>query len=197
MTILDLDLDAFVLPVVHWKVDNDPRPSDNDHEVASQEWVHEFLHARCRLDGSQKGAAREHHLEALAVIAHQIEIGALTPPFSWVHIDAHDDFWGHFSKPPNSGNFLYHCIKRKWISDLTMVFPPNVFDFPNYILRENPLRVEFEGNSVPLEFSDTNTYQLNHAPHFVFLARSPAFTPPKADALFNSIQALFYNDDKT
>ena len=79
MTILDLDLDAFVSPVVHWKNENDPRPSDDDFEVACHAWVNDFLRLRCHLDGSQKGAASEHHVQVLDVIARQIEIGALQP----------------------------------------------------------------------------------------------------------------------
>ena len=119
----------------------------------------------------------------------------LTPPFHWIHVDAHDDFWGHYSKPSHSGNFLYECIRRGWIASLTMVFSLSEFDFPAYVLRHDPLRVEFETFSVPLSFSDTKSYSQNAPPDFVFLARSPAYTPQSADVIYDHVRTVLFDEN--
>jgi len=191
MTILDIDLDAFVSPVVHFRNDCDERPSNNGHRVASEKIVGDFLKRQCCLNPTICGVAVEHHVGVLDKVAALIERGQLSPPFTWVHVDAHDDLWGHYSRPPNSGNFLYHCIRRSWLKKLIMVFPVGEFDFPAYVLCESPLSVAFDRYSVPLEFSDIATYEAKASPDFVLLARSPAFTPPEADSLYGFIRSQF------
>lgn len=191
MLLLDLDLDTFVSPVAHNRRDNDPRLSSDDYMVWETADAERFLRGQCLLDSTVTGKSSEHHVMVLDVVSSCISANILVPPFDWVHIDAHDDFWGHFSKPSNSGNFLYECIRRGWIRELTMVFPPNIFDFPDYILSDDMKRVEFEGHSVPVHFSDTNRLQLTNRPDYVFFARSPAFTPIDADDLYNHIRRIF------
>jgi len=190
MTILDIDLDVFVSPAVHCRNDTDPRPSDTDFTVDHESSVSTFLVQQCLVKRDVPGVAFEHHVEVLDKISEAIQKQQLVPPFYWVHVDAHDDFWGHYSKPPNSGNYLYHCIKRNWIEKLVMVFPIGEFSFPDYVLSPDS-KIEFEQHSVPVTFSDVESYQAIRPPDFVVLARSPAFTPPKADTLFNSIREHF------
>jgi hypothetical protein len=191
MLFLDLDLDTFVRPVAYNRRDEDPRLSTEDYSVWDTADTERFLRERCLLDGTSPGYSSDHHVAILDVISGCIAKGILVPPFDWIHVDAHDDFWGHFSKPPNSGNFLYECIRRAWIRELTMVFPPDVFDFPAYILSADQSHIQFEGHSVPVHFSDTKSLQLTSRPDYVFFARSPAFTPIDADNLYNHVRGLF------
>lgn len=192
MTILDLDLDAFVRPVADLRHDNHPRLPNDEYEVETLENVKFFLREQCRLDGSQLGAAREHHVEVLDIITDRINLTTLTPPFVWIHIDAHDDLQGLHTDASTSANYLYHCIRRQWLEKLVMVFPPKVFSFPKYVLHDDPVRIEFDNFTVPLAFSDTNKFVLHDPPDFVFLAHSPAFTPQKADELHEYICTLFH-----
>lgn len=191
MLFLDLDLDTFVTPVAYNRREEDPRLSSEDYSVWEASDAERFLKEQCLLDGISLGKSSEHHVAVLDVVSQRIDEGILVPPFDWVHVDAHDDFWGHFSKPPNSGNFLYECIRREWIRELTMVFPPGVFDFSEYILSQDYNHIQFEGYSVPVRFTDTDQLQLEKRPDYVFLARSPAFTPSDADKLYDYIRCLF------
>lgn len=191
MLFLDIDLDTFVIPVANNRRERDPRLSSDEYSVWRTAEVERFLREQCLLDGTSPGHSSEHHIEVLDVVSGRIARGILRPPFDWIHVDAHDDFWGHYSMTPNSGNFLYECVRRGWIRELTMVFPPDVFDFPAYILSADQTHIQFDGHSIPIRFNDTNRLKLTSRPDYVFLARSPAFTPSDADDLYNHIRRLF------
>jgi len=93
MTILDIDLDVFVSPAVHCRNDTDPRPSDTDFTVDHESSVSTFLVQQCLVKRDVPGVAFEHHVEVLDKISEAIQKQQLVPPFYWVHVDAHDDFW--------------------------------------------------------------------------------------------------------
>lgn len=147
-TILDLDLDVFSWPVVHWPQTND-RPSDEDHRVASGDDARHFLEAQCGLSACKKIVGKEvtDHDEAFFEWRTWIEQGTLTPPFSVIHADAHADMgmgdagWcyllsdllalplGKRREPRrghdalNAGNYLMFAVANRWVSSLTYVFP--------------------------------------------------------------------------
>ena len=153
--------------------------------------VDKFLTEKCLLDCTVFGRASDQHVDILDVVSGLIAAGTLAPPFNWIHVDAHDDFWGHFSGPIYSGNFLYECIRRGWIQELTMVFPSDVWNFPDYILSADLKHIQFGAHSVPIQFRNAVDFKLNKKPDFVFLARSPAYTPAEADELYLHIQDRF------
>jgi hypothetical protein len=147
-TILDLDLDVFSYPIVHWPR-GDARPADSDHEIAADADVRFFLEQQCSLSPSKKLLGQEftNHDEAFFVWRRWIHEGRLKPPFDIVHVDAHADMGlgdsGYMyllsellSLPPdkrddprrandamNAGNYLMFAVANRWVNSLTYVFP--------------------------------------------------------------------------
>lgn len=197
MLFLDLNLDAFVNPVAYFRNDNDPRLSSDDYSIRDIADTERFLRERCLLDGTSPRRSSEYHVVVLDVVSGSISEGILVPPFDWVHVDVHGDFWGHFSSPPNSGNFLYECTSRGWIRELTMVFPPDVFDFPAYILSTDKRHIQFESHSVPVHFSDTNQLQLTSRLDYVFLHVRPHSHPAVQTTSTTTFDASFVNTPET
>lgn len=147
-TILDLDLDVFSWPAVHWPQTND-RPNDDDHVCASAKDVRYFLEQQCSLSRGNRIPGQEFtdHDDAFYTWRHWIERGSLNPPFSIVHVDAHADMgkgdagWVYLlsdllalpikqRREPrrgddalNAGNYLMFAIANRWVDRLTYVFP--------------------------------------------------------------------------
>jgi len=148
-TILDLDLDVFSWPIVHWP-QTDDRPDDAEHSVAAADDVRFLLEAQCGLSTSKRIIGQEvtDHDEAFFVWRAWIEQGKLTPPFSVIHVDAHGDMGlgdaGYVyllsdllalpveqRRNPkrggnalmNAGNYLMFAVANRWLSRLTYVFP--------------------------------------------------------------------------
>jgi hypothetical protein len=87
--VLDIDLDFFVTPVVHWPQWQDRAPAD--HEVWPVEEAVGFLTERCLLTARLPGFVTERHDELFWLWRDAIRDGALVPPFDVVHLDAHAD----------------------------------------------------------------------------------------------------------
>jgi hypothetical protein len=147
-TILDLDLDVFSYPTVHWPQTN-ARPADSDHGVATSEDVRFFLEQQCSLNPADKVPGQEFtdHDEAFFVWRRWIREGRISPPFDVIHVDAHADMGlgdsGYMyllsellALPPdkrddprrgydamNAGNYLMFAVANRWINNLTYVFP--------------------------------------------------------------------------
>lgn len=146
--ILDLDLDVFSWPIVHWP-QGDGRPADSDHVIATGGDVQFFLEQQCSLSPSKKILGQEftNHDEAFVVWRRWIREGNLVPPFDVIHVDAHADMGmgdsGYvyllsdlLALPPdrryeprqaydamNAGNYLMFAVANRWINSLTYVFP--------------------------------------------------------------------------
>jgi hypothetical protein len=145
--ILDIDLDFFVQPVVHWP-EGDARAESGEHSVWSVERAVDFLTTQCRLESALPGFLTETHDEVFYRWRDAVEAGTLTPPFHVTHIDAHADLglgdsgymflmtsllfdpperrW-YPSPPPgvnglNEANFLLYAIACRWIGSLEYVF---------------------------------------------------------------------------
>ena len=128
--VLDIDLDFFVTPPVHWPPDWE-RPPAEEFTVWDADSAREFVSGRCGVDYRWRDA---------------IDSGALTPPFEVTHVDAHADLglgdtgWAYLMsdllfdpveqrRDPrtggqglNEGNFLLFAMACRWISDLVYVF---------------------------------------------------------------------------
>ena len=52
-------------------------------------------------------------------------------------------------------------------------------------MRWDPLRIEFGSHRCTVGFPDEGGFRLKNRPDFVFLTRSPDFTPQAADPLFD------------
>ncbi|WP_238072201.1 UPF0489 family protein [Rhodococcus zopfii] len=143
--ILDIDLDFFVTPVVHWPPD-DERPSSEDYSVWPIAEAIEFLREKFGLAGRLPGFLTENHGELFPRWREAISVGLLKPPFHVTHLDAHADLGlgdsGYvylmssllFDSPEdrqypragatglNDGNFLLFATACRWIHDLTYVY---------------------------------------------------------------------------
>lgn len=143
--ILDIDLDFFVTPVVHWPP-NDERRSAEDYSVWPVEEAIEFLRDKCGLTGRRPGFLTENHSELFPRWREAIKTGLLDPPFHVTHLDAHADLGlgdsGYiylmtsllFDPPEerrypkvgpaglNDGNYLLFTIACRWIHDLTYIY---------------------------------------------------------------------------
>jgi hypothetical protein len=146
-TILDLDLDVFSSPTVHWP-GKDCRPSDS-HICASAEDVRHFLEQQCGLSRDSRIPGHEfcHHDEAFYTWRRWIEQRSLSPPFAIAHVDAHADMGEgdegcvyllselldlpverrrdprRASNALNAGNYLMFAVANRWVDRLTYVFP--------------------------------------------------------------------------
>lgn len=188
MTILDIDLDAFVQPPVIAVRANDPRPADDDYTVLSNDQVTGLLHDRWKVTKDTPLVLLHDHQEILVAVEKLAAQGLLTPPFIWVHVDAHDDLYGHYSRPISCENFMYEVVRRRWAARILWLYPPeNAGGPPDYIYDHNRFEIVFEGFRVPFRVEPLAGVALPQAPDYAFLCRSPQFTPPKADALYDYI----------
>ena len=143
--ILDIDLDFFVTPVVHWPPDDERRPAD-DYSVWPVDRAIDFLRDRCGLTGKLPGFLTENHSELFPLWRDGLESELLKPPFHVTHLDAHADLGlgdaGYvylmtsllFDPPEkrrypkvgpaglNDGNFLLFATACRWIHDLTYIY---------------------------------------------------------------------------
>jgi hypothetical protein len=145
--VLDIDLDFFVEPVIHWPLD-DRRPSADEHSVWPTPDAIEFLEDRCGLVGRRPGFLTEQHDDLFPAWRDAIASGLLKPPFHVTHVDAHADLGlgdagymylmtslllqehedrAYPAPPPGrtgltEGNFLLYAIACRWISDLVYVY---------------------------------------------------------------------------
>lgn len=192
MTILDIDLDAFVQPPVIAQKKGAPRPPDADHTLYTNEEVTRLLRQKWNVRPETPLALLEDHDEILAPIETLIDQGLLRPPFIWVHIDAHDDFYGHYSRPVTCANFMYEVIRRGWASRILWLYPPdNAGGPPDYIYDGNALELFFQQFRVPFRVGPMAGPKLRLKPAHAFLCRSPEFSPANADALYDHIAAHF------
>ena len=145
MRVLDIDLDFFVTPVIHWPPDWE-RPPSHEYEVWEAEAVLAFLRERCSLTDKWPGFVTNTHDELFWRWRSAVDFGLLTTPFHVTHVDAHADLglgdagWAYLMtelvhKPPaervnprtgeqglNEGNFLLFALACRWLSDLTYVY---------------------------------------------------------------------------
>lgn len=191
MTVLDIDLDAFVQPAVVNQREGDPRPDDDKHTVSSADEVSQYFH-KWLVTPKTPLLCCEHHDGVIDLVAALIGNGVLIPPLRWVHIDAHDDLYGHYSRKTTSANFMYEVIRRKWPSEIVWAYPPDHDQGPpGYVFDWRSREICFEGYRVPFLAFPLAELTLPEAPSFAFLCRSPSFSPPKADALFDYITSCF------
>jgi hypothetical protein len=99
--VLSIDLDVFVEPPVMFVGDDNPRPCDADHRVASVHEVTGFL-LRCGLDQTSpvRGIVMEYHVELFHQLRSMMDSGLLHRPFDLVHADAHADMAAGISMAP-------------------------------------------------------------------------------------------------
>ncbi|WP_320043787.1 hypothetical protein [uncultured Desulfobacter sp.] len=192
--ILDIDFDAFVNPVARNLEENGERLSDDQYNVDDRESIYSFLEENLFMKSWVNVAPLTNHIEVLGKINAFIENGLLSPPFDWVHVDAHDDLYGHWDMPSNSGNFLYQLFLNEIIAKFTFVYRENAWDFPDYILNENEdhtYRLEINGLVTPVEFGHVYEYVLPKQPDFIMLTQSPSFTPESIDEIYYEVVNRF------
>jgi hypothetical protein len=145
--VLDLDLDFFCWPAVRGPVDG--RPSNVEHNCATEEQVRSFLENQCGLSRDHKlpGHFCETHDGAYDAWKQWLTHGAIHAEFEVHHIDAHSDLsfgdasWAYIltehlglpveerSNPEravhrlNEGTYLTFAIANRWISRLSYVYP--------------------------------------------------------------------------
>lgn len=198
MTILDLDVDLFLDKIARHRSDNDPRLSSSEFAVDAPEVVRGFIEERCKLsvDAPVPGAVFDHHVEVFWHTKKMVECGLWTPPFTWIHADAHDDLGPSFhpGREPNSGNFMLYLLNEGWIREFILVSHPGDQSVAHF--KFDPARIEVNGRWAPcrqyLKTIDTakdaqnySPFQMVKPPEFFFVVRSPAFTPPTSDAIVN------------
>jgi hypothetical protein len=145
--VLDVDLDFFVEPPVHWPQWDDRCPEEGRHVLRLEEAL-AFMRTRCLLNGPLPGGVAEAHDEVFWLWRDAIGSGALEPPFHVTHLDAHADLglgdsgWvylmtdllrrdvadraeprtGHGAL--NEGNFLLYALACRWLDSLEYVYGP-------------------------------------------------------------------------
>jgi hypothetical protein len=187
MLILDFDLDFVVRPIRRGAADQLGRYENPEITVWSKYDFQSFLENRMVLSRADKVAGQtcEHHKEVFFHVQNLITSGVLVPPFHWVHVDAHDDIQGCSDAVKiNSANFILHLIGKDWIQHLDFVLPNGEDRPPECLIKWSPLRIEFANHKTTIEYKDEVLYKLQRKPDFVFLTRSPDFTPIIADELF-------------
>lgn len=191
--VLDIDLDFFVSPIKQYAADTDPRLPEEHYKPDSPEQVRSFFEKQLCLKKGQRIPGRFvcYHREVFDAWEALMSDGQLKPPFSVVHVDAHDDFEGEgLGKRPHSGNFLTHATKRDWLDQIVFVQPPGFQPFPHVYLKFSPLRLCVRAHEVRIriEHKADFTMAILPTPDFLFLAHSPAFTPRSADLLIPLIR---------
>jgi hypothetical protein len=191
--VLNIDLDFFVSPVKQYAADTDPRLPEDSYRADSPERVLSFLEKQLRLKKGQRtpGKFVRYHKEVFDAWEALIANGHLKPPFSVVHVDAHDDFDGEgVGRRPHSGNFLTHATKNNWLEEIVFVQPPGAQPFPLFYLKFSPLRLCVRTHEVRIKVEHKAEFAMATlpTPDFLFLAHSPAFTPQSADLLIPLIR---------
>ncbi len=185
--ILDIDLDTFVTPVARFKKEDDPRLPDEEYSIPNIEII-EKLCDKWKISNSTPIYPFEHHDQVISVVENLIYQKLLRPPLNWIRIDAHDDFWGHYSDLINFGNYMYEVVRKGWCEKIVWVYPDNELDFPDCIYDYEKEEVNFDKYRVPINFVTFNEFRATEEPAFVFLCRSPSYTPKKADEIFEFIK---------
>jgi hypothetical protein len=85
----------------------------------------------------------------------------------------------------SSADFLLHLIGKEWLHHIDFVLPEGERLERICLIRWDPLRIEFGSHRCRVNYPDDTTYRIARNPDFVFLTRSPDFTPAAADALFD------------
>ncbi|NNE09440.1 MAG: hypothetical protein HKN20_12840 [Gemmatimonadetes bacterium] len=97
----------------------------------------------------------------------------------------------------NSGNYLLYALACRWISALTLIRHPEDFQsVPRNLLSDDGARIHLQPwsqgapvagasrePSIPLDVIPIDDFTMRDEFAWVFVATSPAFTPPAADAL--------------
>ncbi|MBZ5703796.1 MAG: UPF0489 family protein [Acidobacteriia bacterium] len=161
--VLDLDLDFFVWPKIHYPHWKGRAPLRECPHVASAESVRTFLEQRCHLskDSYVLGQEFRDHHHAFYEWRRWLLDGRLTAPFVVVHVDAHADLgvgssaWKYLetellglplaerAKPRrgknglNLANYLLFAIANRWVHELTYVYPTNPSP-PSPVRQRNP-----------------------------------------------------------
>lgn len=145
--VLDIDLDAFVEPVI-FNVTPGQRLDPEEYDVWTIDRTLAWLTERCGLTGPLPGWAVEHHDEVFDRWRDAIAAGSLAAPFHVTHVDAHGDLcygangYRHLltdivHRPLaervdpdrgemglHKGNFLAFAIGCRWITDIDYVYGP-------------------------------------------------------------------------
>lgn len=191
MTILDIDLDAFVEPPVENQVRGAPRPQDDEHKIAEPEVI-DFLLKRWLVTKATPLVLLESHEEILDPIQKLIAQDTLQLPFTWYHVDAHDDFYGNGQPPITCANFMFEVVRRNWAQRIFWFHPPQYAMGPSdFVYDQNALDIVIDHHRVPIRLHQWHERKLEEPPAFAFLCRSPEFSPAKADALFDHIASRF------
>jgi hypothetical protein len=188
MLVLDFDLDFIVRPIRRSAPDKKTRYDIPEITIWPEHDFRIFLEGRPHFSKCEKipGRACEHHKEVFFHTRSLIADGVLVPPIELVHIDAHDDVVGcSDAGPVGSADFLLHMIGQDWLGQIDFVLPEGEDVFRKCLMHDNPLRIEFGAHRCPVHYFEPAAYQLPRKPDFVFLTRSPDFTPPAADPLFD------------
>jgi len=190
MTILDIDLDLFVTPIARDKRDEDPRLEDQKYSVENEPDVLSFM-KDFDLTPSYPihGSSHKNHIDVCDETVKLVKSRDLIPPFNWIHADAHDDLYGHYSQSPDSSNFMYSLIKNNWINKLTLIYHPDSDPLPQYIVSPDRSTISFDGYGCQFGISYRNESKKYMKPDYIFVAQSPAFTPKKADKIFELLKS--------
>jgi len=151
-TVLDLDLDFFAWPPLHYRDEEMGRPTESEFKhLADETEVRTFLERQCHLNKADRIPGRQfvEHIDAFHIWKQWIQEGKLMAPFAVVHVDGHSDLGAgmgltcHYietellalplperSAPRldehdgiTSANYLVAAIANQWISRLTYVYP--------------------------------------------------------------------------
>jgi hypothetical protein len=76
-------------------------------------------------------------------------------------------------------------LQQDWLNHLDLVLPKGEAQERVCLIKWEPLRIEFGNHRCPIDIPELETYCLPRKPDFVFLTRSPDFTPKRADPLFD------------
>ncbi|MBT0568648.1 UPF0489 family protein [Williamsia sp. CHRR-6] len=242
--VLDIDLDFFVTPPVHFATSDGPRPSSEDHSVWPLAHATRFLRDTCGVTQKLPGFVTTTHDQLFFQWRDALERDILTPPFHVTHLDAHADLGlgenGYtylmtellFTPPTDrpyavqpdgrtgitEGSFLLYAIGCRWISDLTYVYgdgggsdelPYAMKSFdaradeiqlpairPEEFRRSStsgqPPEAESHEPAIPYHSTHAERFVTTEPYDFICLTKSPGFTPPTADPLFDLILSEFF-----
>lgn len=190
--ILDIDIDVFVDPIIRSRSADSGRPNDDDHTIPEIERVSAIARDCWRIESNTPISLQENHDEIIASLHSLINRGIISPPFVWIHIDAHDDFFGFHSYPMNEGNFMFELVRLGWCNVIAWIYPnKDAFELP-YYYNSKTQQIEFGEHKIPYRFYSLDEFNSKEKrpPDFCFLTKSPKFSPPKADRLLLEIASL-------
>jgi hypothetical protein len=194
MLVLDFDLDFVVTPIRRGQCNE---TGDRYEEAGVTCWsgpkLRRFLEEKMRLTIQTRiqGRSCEYHREVFSLTENLINSSRLSPPFDWVHVDAHDDIQGaNDSGRVTSANFILHLIGRDWLRRLIFVLPKGEVRPPEMLMSwsDCPPTIGFGKHRCGVSFEEA-AFRLDQPPDFVFATRSPDFTPPDADGLFSLVRS--------